>query len=706
MTGSPLSVRFDRPEDSNQTTARVPVGGLTPPVASYEMILPIDYAGDGVSDAMFSPRFVASGFDEIVADDPRLLLVNDSEWEMKKLLDEAADRFSGVWLQRDGALSQFDQLLRQSVGSTDGLSGFMTQGMALLHGKSFIDLIEDPEASVDFDTGLAAVITQHLGALNTYTPDALPKHFTGADIHSDLRVYVDALADKLSEITGLQPEKLINLTEVTTGNSISASTLQEMDDTLSADGRLLEEVRYRIKIQDLVTYSKTVGEDFISELFDINAMGITRLHENPDRMDIDGFEFGLYADLDLNIDFGLKRDGGHFEPFIELSEVMGNVRLTSTIASEPIPEVIFRNAQQIVVGDKTFDDVSNRATLKFAPSFVFRPAEGAKDFSGGITPDIEGIAEFVFGLDVVSAGAAPEIKVDLLPGAAQSGQLYQYNGSGPLTLADMADHLNTQTSVDLRVGDVVLVGTDTLYQYIGSADRSVVDLTAEDYSDTALWAAHDLFSVQGIFTTAPETENKVFANAVAAGASTGFLRAGGNTIQITDKEVGPDSDKPLTVILQPNDDQGEASVSYDAGTHTVTLRSGDALSAANIVNLLNNIQYENQKLFDAKSVWSFRFNVGPAKIFQIGEATETELDPGDVIRTVGKPATGDAQERIAIFADGTTDRARISGNFDDKKLSELPGGINQLTFRGDIRDGRSRTIHSIRARHGYLRRPA
>ena len=90
------------------------------------MILPIDYAGDGVSDAMFSPRFVASGFDEIVADDPRLLLVNDSEWEMKKLLDEAADRFSGVWLQRDGALSQFDQLLRQSVGSTDGLSGFMT----------------------------------------------------------------------------------------------------------------------------------------------------------------------------------------------------------------------------------------------------------------------------------------------------------------------------------------------------------------------------------------------------------------------------------------------------------------------------------------------------------------------------------------------------------------------------------------------------
>ncbi|NBT33769.1 MAG: hypothetical protein EBT13_18210, partial [Rhodobacteraceae bacterium] len=250
---------------------------------------------------------------------------------------------------------------------------------------------------------------------------------------------------------------------------------------------------------------------------------------------------------------------------------------------------------------------------------------------------------------------------------------------------DLADHLSTQTDVDLRVGDVVLVGTDALYEYIGSADLTGVDLSAEDYSDDTRWAAHDLFSVQGIFTTGAETEDKVFANAVKAGDSTGFLRAGGNTIQITDKEVGPNSGKALTVILQPSDDQGEASVSYDATTHTVILRSGDALSAANIVNLLNNIQYQDQRLFDAKSVWSFRFNVGPATIFQMGEASATSLTPGDVIRTVGKPATGDAQERIAIFADGTTDRARISGNFNDKKLSELPGGINQLTFRGDIR---------------------
>ena len=101
------------------------------------------------------------------------------------------------------------------------------------------------------------------------------------------------------------------------------------------------------------------------------------------------------------------------------------------------------------MGDKTFNDVSNRATLKFAPSFVFRPSDGAKDFSGGITPDIEGIAEFVFGLDVVSTGAAPEIKIDFLPGAAQGGQLYEYIGSGDLTVADLADHDDTQTSVDL-----------------------------------------------------------------------------------------------------------------------------------------------------------------------------------------------------------------------------------------------------------------
>lgn len=675
---------LDRPDDPNQTTPRLPVGGLTPPAAFYELILPIDYAADGVPTGVFSPRFVASGFDEIVADDPRLLLVNDSEWEMKTLLDEAPQRFSDVWLQRDGALSQFDQLLRQSVGSTDGLSGFMTQGMALLHGKSFIDLIEDPDASVDFDTGLANLITQHLGALNDYDPTALPKHFTGADIHSDLRAYVEALAQKLSEITGLGEHQQIDLLTVTTGDSTSASTLQEMDDTLSVDGRLLEEVRYRIKIQDLVTYSKTVGEDFISTLFDLNAMGITRLHENPDRMDIDGFEFGLYADLDLNIDFGLKRDGGQFEPFIELSEVIGNVRLTSTIASEPLPEVIFRNAQQIVVGDKTFNDVSNRATLKFAPSFVFRPSDGAKDFSGGITPDIEGIAEFVFGLDVVSAGAAPEIKIDLLPGAAQGGQLYEYIGSGDLTVADLADHDDTQTSVDLKVGDLVQVGTG-LYEYIGDTDRTGVDLTTEDYSDAARWAAHDLFSAQGIFTTEAEIAAKTFADVILAGGSSGFLRAGGNTIEIAAKDAGKSSDKSLTVILQPNDDLAEASVSYDATTHTVTLRSGHALSAANIVNLLNSVQYQDEQLFDAKSVWAFRFSVGPATIYQMGETTAATLRTGDVIRTAGKPATGNAQERIAIFADGTTDRARISGNFNDKKLSELPGAINQLTFAGDIR---------------------
>ena len=242
---------LDRPVDASQTSARAPVGGLTPPVAFYEFTLPIAYAADGVEGAMFSPRFMASGFDEIVADDPRLLLVNDSEWEMKTLLNEAPQRFSDVWLQRDGALSQFDQLLRQSVGSTDGLSGFMTQGMALLHGKSFIDLIEDPDASVDFDTGLADLIKQHLGALNDYDPTALPQHFTGADIHSDLRAYVEALAQKLSEITGLDQHQQIDLLTVTTGVSTSASTLQEMDDTLSADDRLLDEVRYRIKIKIL-----------------------------------------------------------------------------------------------------------------------------------------------------------------------------------------------------------------------------------------------------------------------------------------------------------------------------------------------------------------------------------------------------------------------------------------------------------------------
>ena len=85
------------------TTA--PVGGLTDAVAFYEFILPIDYADQAVGTT-FAPRFVASGFDQIVADDPRLLLVNDSEWEMKLLLDEAAQRFSDTWLKRDGALSQ------------------------------------------------------------------------------------------------------------------------------------------------------------------------------------------------------------------------------------------------------------------------------------------------------------------------------------------------------------------------------------------------------------------------------------------------------------------------------------------------------------------------------------------------------------------------------------------------------------------------
>ena len=118
---------------------------------------------------------------------------------------------------------------------------------------------------------------------------------------------------------------------------------------------------------------------------------------------------------------------------------------------------------------------------------------------------------------------------------------------------------------------------------------------------------------------------------------------------------------------------------------TVTLRSGDAMSAANIVNLLNSVQDQDEQLFDAKSLWAFRFSVGSATIYQMGETTATTLSRGDVIRTAETPATGNAQERIAIFADGTTDRARISGNFNDKKLSELPGAINQLTFAGDIR---------------------
>ena len=317
------------------------------------------------------------------------------------------------------------------------------------------------------------------------------------------------------------------------------------------------------------------------------------------------------------------------------------------------------------MGDKTFNDVSNRATLKFAPSFVFRPSDGAKDFSGGITPDIEGIAEFVFGLDVVSTGAAPEIKIDFLPGAAQGGQLYEYIGSGDLTVADLADHDDTQTSVDLKVGDMVQVGTG-LYEYIGDTDRNGVDLsnqtysdgTSWSYSDDTLWAAHDLFSAQGIFTTDAETAEKTFADVILAGGSSGFLRSGGNTIEIAAKDAGKSSDKSLTVIIQPNDDLGEASVSYDATTHTVTLRSGDAMSAANIVNLLNSVQDQDEQLFDAKSLWAFRFSVGSATIYQMGETTATTLSRGDVIRTAETPATGNAQERIAIFADGTTDRAR------------------------------------------------
>ena len=218
------------------TTA--PVGGLTDAVAFYEFILPIDYA-DQAAGTTFAPRFVASGFDQIVADDPRLLLVNDSEWEMKLLLDEAAQRFSDTWLKRDGALSQFDQLLQQSVASADGLSGFMTQDIPLLYGKSFIDLIEDPDASVSFNN-LSQVITTHLAALNDYVLNGTPLHFNGTDYNGDLRAYVDDLAQQLSVITGLDTDKLITL-EVITGNDVgagSASTFQELDDTMSADGKL------------------------------------------------------------------------------------------------------------------------------------------------------------------------------------------------------------------------------------------------------------------------------------------------------------------------------------------------------------------------------------------------------------------------------------------------------------------------------------
>jgi hypothetical protein len=281
--------------------------------AVYQLRLPVAY--DGMA---YPVSFVKTGYNDVGLDGPRALLVNDAEWELRTLLEEADARFDGRWMSASsGSVSPFVSLLLRNVESAEGISGFMTAPIPLLNDLSFLDLLQDPDASVLFED-IPDAVAAHLGELMAMTERRTPIH---ADEASDLVTFVGDLAARLDDMVGV---RLVNddvatletrddaskgLYDPEAAGAVydSSSVVDTVPAELAPDRRLLDELRYRITIDDLVTLDKSTDLFGLPGLF---RLGNTGLNLVGDNIRIPGFAFGLELDLGLEIDFGLRRVAG------------------------------------------------------------------------------------------------------------------------------------------------------------------------------------------------------------------------------------------------------------------------------------------------------------------------------------------------------------------------------------------------------------